>query len=171
MGGWVSRLSRGWWISYKRVHEDGATPDAAETAVSATYSLAHPAPVQPARKVTLSPRFLIHRPETKPRPTLPKNRLQTTEKPLLGGLRGRFYTPQRVSYHQYEENLKTAARQQCQGPGFESRSRRTQRAITPLGDNAANAPAPRSNTSGSRVTPPLVLDGTSVSSSAASTYS
>ena len=33
--------------------------------------------------------------------------------------------------------------------------------------NASNAPATRSNTSGSRVTPPLVLDGTPVSSSAA----
>jgi hypothetical protein len=27
----------------------------------------------------------------------------------LGGFRGRFYTPQGVSYHQYEETLKVGA--------------------------------------------------------------
>jgi len=32
-----------------------------------------------------------------------------TEKPTLGGFRGRFYTPQSVSQCQYDENLKVGA--------------------------------------------------------------
>ena len=48
-------------------------------------------------------------PQPDPMPVKRRRWLPNTSETPLGGLHGRFHTPQRVSYHQYEENVKVGA--------------------------------------------------------------
>ena len=105
------------------------TPEHAQTLNHAQHSSGEPAPPTPSERSTalagdyrrccssravlgLTP--LIHARTLIPRSTRRANRSPSTI-PRAGG----------VSERPNEAVLKTAARQQCQGPGFESRSRRT----------------------------------------------